>query len=133
MFCSNCGINLPDDANFCMKCGKPQKPDLQEQAEMCEIRLNYEDKGRWKGIIFRFEAVVVGKNRRVVATSETIPSQGQRFDRQEIAATYNYSNLLINQVAQEVLDKLIDVLAADGWKVLAAQGKYWYSYKLSRK
>ncbi len=25
MFCVNCGNELPDDANFCLKCGKPQQ------------------------------------------------------------------------------------------------------------
>ena len=26
MFCINCGVQLPDDARFCMKCGKAQQP-----------------------------------------------------------------------------------------------------------
>ena len=26
MFCLNCGAQLPDNANFCFKCGKPQQP-----------------------------------------------------------------------------------------------------------
>ena len=25
MFCSKCGAQLPEDANFCLKCGKPQR------------------------------------------------------------------------------------------------------------
>ena len=29
MYCSNCGTQLSDDAVFCSKCGKPQKPDSQ--------------------------------------------------------------------------------------------------------
>jgi hypothetical protein len=24
MFCINCGVELPEDSNFCLKCGKPQ-------------------------------------------------------------------------------------------------------------
>jgi hypothetical protein len=25
MFCMNCGVELPDNASFCLKCGKPQQ------------------------------------------------------------------------------------------------------------
>jgi len=40
MYCFNCGTLLVDDADFCHKCGLPQKPDgRQEQGrwEFCEI------------------------------------------------------------------------------------------------
>src|SRR5947209_4402220 len=30
MFCVNCGKELPDDANFCLACGKPQRSTLQQ-------------------------------------------------------------------------------------------------------
>ena len=28
MFCTKCGQQLPSDANFCLKCGLPQKPEV---------------------------------------------------------------------------------------------------------
>jgi len=42
MFCTNCGRQNPDDANYCNNCGKPVKHELahtnQEQYwETCEI------------------------------------------------------------------------------------------------
>lgn len=30
MFCVNCGTELPDDANFCLKCGKSQKEKVDQ-------------------------------------------------------------------------------------------------------
>jgi nicotinamide riboside transporter PnuC len=29
MKCKNCGKELPEEADFCMKCGAPQKPELR--------------------------------------------------------------------------------------------------------
>lgn len=46
MFCTSCGTQLPDEANFCWKCGHPMqknlqgKTDLQHEKpkwEICEI------------------------------------------------------------------------------------------------
>ena len=40
MFCINCGTELPDEANFCWKCGKPQKEGVtvdEPKWEICEI------------------------------------------------------------------------------------------------
>ena len=41
MFCSTCGTELPDEANFCWKCGQPVKESVSRavpaQYEFCEI------------------------------------------------------------------------------------------------
>ena len=34
MYCSNCGTQLPDDANFCLRCGKPQKAVVPTEPEL---------------------------------------------------------------------------------------------------
>src|SRR5436305_242598 len=48
MFCTNCGYQMPDDANFCQKCGRPQnqsagtasvRTDAEPQWERMEIEL----------------------------------------------------------------------------------------------
>ncbi|GIK63223.1 MAG: hypothetical protein BroJett018_10170 [Chloroflexota bacterium] len=36
MFCSNCGTQIPDDSNFCPKCGKPQRNGLNTTSQ--EVR-----------------------------------------------------------------------------------------------
>ena len=40
MFCINCGTEISDKANFCLKCGIPQKPDIEpfeKKYETCQI------------------------------------------------------------------------------------------------
>jgi ribosomal protein L40E len=33
VFCVSCGIQLPDDANYCLKCGRPQKDGLRNPTQ----------------------------------------------------------------------------------------------------
>jgi hypothetical protein len=42
MFCINCGTQLPDNANFCLKCGTPQANGAQASASR-PIRWEYKD------------------------------------------------------------------------------------------
>ena len=48
MFCSQCGIQLPDNARFCMSCGQPQvgTADATGNLEMCVIDWEYADDRR---------------------------------------------------------------------------------------
>ncbi len=53
MFCISCGKTIPDDANFCAYCGKPQKggesrgPVEWEYTEYTHIFTSYGPKGAW--------------------------------------------------------------------------------------
>ena len=41
MFCASCGTQLPDEAKFCLKCGKPQSPDVRVEEprwETCKVK-----------------------------------------------------------------------------------------------
>jgi hypothetical protein len=42
MFCVNCGTQLPDDANFCLKCGKAQANGTHTNVNN-SIRWDYKD------------------------------------------------------------------------------------------
>lgn len=48
MFCTHCGQQLPQDANFCFKCGKPQKAGVESFSaapvkwEYCEVKMKEE-------------------------------------------------------------------------------------------
>ena len=44
MFCSSCGTELPDDASFCLKCGRPQKQSATRSSptteyEFCTLQI----------------------------------------------------------------------------------------------
>jgi hypothetical protein len=39
MFCINCGYDLPDEATFCLKCGKPQTKQGAEPYEIIFVKV----------------------------------------------------------------------------------------------
>jgi len=39
MLCSNCGAEIPDDSNFCPKCGAPVKPLSKEEFSIASENL----------------------------------------------------------------------------------------------
>src|SRR5437667_4446173 len=38
MFCVSCGQQLPDEANFCPKCGVPQRMGVSEATDISKVR-----------------------------------------------------------------------------------------------
>ncbi len=70
VFCTECGTELPDDANFCLKCGKAQKnssgsvqPSKQRNDEVELYRT--EIKGGRLCIITTRQLIVHGKNKEL--------------------------------------------------------------------
>jgi ribosomal protein S27AE len=125
MFCSNCGTQLPDEANFCWKCGKPQKQGAQveelKQAEetkyeTCEIfyKRTYEGYAGDKG---QFTAEAIGpEGKYCVARSEEFSvasSQGPNF----------------NHPAHKAL---VNKLVTQGWEQ-SDRGTNWYNTRFRRK
>jgi len=104
MYCASCGTQLPDEANFCWKCGQPQKGPHRasdsQQFETCTIE--FQDmliKGCW--------VATLGKNR--IAQSRSLP-------------------LGIN--AEAVHFELVSQLINDGWQVLTTrEGGYVVSMR----
>lgn len=99
MFCSNCGTQLPDDANFCLKCGQPQKQSQREstatkQFDVCTIMLHI-------GLIkLRWEAWQ---------------------DKKKLAQSDEFSELSLDIVSrrrQKNMD-LVSKFLVDGWEVIA--------------
>src|SRR5262249_20846543 len=65
MTCTRCGAQLPDDANFCLKCGQAQ--DVAEemrsiQKELCELHITF------KRVLWTYRytitVIVTGRNGR---------------------------------------------------------------------
>ena len=99
MYCSNCGKQIPEDANFCCYCGESirgmVKPRTKPVLETCEIR-RIPVKNLF-GTNYRWEAVCDGKvidKTRVVELQNTV----------------------------EEHTKLLRRLISQGWRIIPAQG-----------
>ena len=125
MFCSNCRTQLPDEANFCWKCGKPQKQGVQvEEAkyEICEIKV-YHNSSLFNNY-FEFYAEAIGpKGAYVVGRTPRFAYSPYRI---EIGGgEYRKQYALVMALASE--------LTQAGWEPVPTQGSYTWSYKFRRR
>jgi len=134
MICSNCGTELPDDANFCVQCGRPQKaglagPIARAQWELCEIDY-FSEEGflNQKGL---FGAMVLGKERKqLVAESENFLL---RFDEVGGFNQWRSKRILKRTAeAQSAFNALVGRLLDEGWEP-TGWGQFWYSEQLRRR
>lgn len=135
-YCPGCGTELPADANFCPKCGRPQAapppapaPDDPgpENWEECEI-----------------VAVVAGEKWSPVFPSEMIQFKAEATGPKSGAYTAKESPQLkagladyyqpnkANKRHAQAVEELTAVLAADGWE-RAGKGAAWFSRRFRRR
>lgn len=142
MFCTSCGMQNPDDANFCNNCGKPVKHDMahpnQEQYwETCEILCI--DILRPAGGVFggaaiiRFAAYAIGRNGAFVAGY----SDGFAYSKQDYYRAVRYDPPLFlpgpsNSDVKDAYDGLVRQLTMDGWEA-TGRGKAWFNHRFRRK
>jgi hypothetical protein len=123
MFCSYCGKQIPDNANFCPECGKPQKQDLQQQYETCEIMWE-KTKGHFSlfgsGNYGRFYARAIGPKGTYVAGYSTEFKIGDESFVPSKPKFGDPFNVLVNQLTQE------------GWNSEGSYSKGWYMVKFRR-
>src|SRR5687768_169585 len=107
MFCMQCGKQLPEEANFCLRCGTPQHSEAESaqlkispasppQAECwdhCEIV--YKE----KFFSVHFVAEMLTPSGRVAVDKESVFDGGKQ----------GYLN-------GKILDKLVDRLLCNGWE-----------------
>lgn len=126
MFCGNCGKGLPEDANFCLKCGKPQRATLQAEEprwEFCELRAEGKPKG-FSGSITWYWAEAVGpKGRYNAGESEQLRST-DIYSRE-----CRYGDI---KKRDNALNKLIQRLTSEGWEPIT-RGESFYSYRFRRR
>lgn len=129
MFCIECGTQLPDEAKFCFKCGKPQvcgNSEIKPEQETCEIV--YEIVGEKWGIyprtILRFKAQATGTK------GEYCASMSNDFE----ANPFDYPGRpeKKNKKHKNALEFLTDKLKQDGWQAEADKGADWFSLKFRR-
>lgn len=117
MYCVSCGTQLPDEANFCLKCGKPQKPDVradEPQWELCEITLEVVTSGFFADIKYKYVAKAVGPN-GIYMVGET-PLIKQNANKQQ----------------EKAVDTLVTQLTRTNWEA-TGKGEGQYNYKFRRR
>jgi len=127
MYCSNCGTQIAEDANFCSKCGESQTPHIQAEElkwETCEIvweevSASFGGLGRITGY---FWAKAIGPN-GVYESGRT-----QFF---KIKGVWSPDSTYKEDVA--VHNALISQLVKDGWEPTTERGSTWWSHKFRRK
>jgi len=130
MFCSNCGTQLPDDANFCLKCGKPQRAGVQiaePQWETCEIHWGEEwCSNWWGGAKGCFWAEAVGPS--------GVYNAGRTETFHVPHGAYSPSGPLGKDSQTASMHRaMIAQLTKDGWESLGSKGPAWWSYRFRRR
>jgi hypothetical protein len=121
MYCGKCGTELPEEASFCLKCGKSQKPDVvsvELKYETCEITWTA------SGVIFRksyFWAKAIGSKGIYDAGKSNIflTSSG-------VGPDIGYKDVVAAHTA------LVNNLVGDGWGPTGDRGNAWYSLRFQR-
>jgi hypothetical protein len=128
VFCTACGTELPDDANFCLRCGKPQRDGVAAPAAAVA---DADPDARWetcrisfvKGIISKqlFVAVVAGPKAqyRVVEPQQRqiyVDDHGPRRRDRNTSASYS---------------ALVQRLVREGWEP-AGSDQHWWEERFRR-
>jgi hypothetical protein len=134
MLCPNCGKELPDDANFCTSCGRPQKAGLtvsilRTKYELCEIDYFVEE-----GFLSRkglFGAVELGTQRKhLFGESESFLLN---FEQKRGLGYWGPKQILIrSNEAYSAFTALVYRLLDEGWEQ-TGWGHFWYSEQLRRR
>ena len=130
MFCINCGQELPDDANFCHKCGKPQKNIAstadETKWETCEIVYSEaKPVGLLTNAQLYFWAKAIGsKGTYNAGKSSSFEAEGSQLP---------YLNKAKRAKTHQAHDILIEELVGNGWEHIGRASDEWYSYTFRRR
>lgn len=134
-YCSNCGAELPADANFCVQCGKPQDAPLQEPAPAAP------DGERWETC--EIVAVAAGEKWSPVFPGDYILFRAQgdgpqgAYTVMESArvkaglADYYQANKQ-NKSHAKAVNELAAALTGAGWE-RDGKGEAWFSLRFRRR
>jgi len=125
LFCISCGAQLPDEANFCLKCGKPQKAIAQADSfrwETCEIIFVQLSAGLG-GAKGYFEAKAIGPNGTYSA------GVGQTFG----AGFGTWAPDATNPKVVGLHNVFIDQLVGEGWEPSGDRGTDWWNQRFRRR
>jgi len=128
MFCNNCRTQISDEANFCWKCGKPQKSGVkyEESQEVCEIVWEWHHEARWLDWEWRdrgyFKAIAIGPSGKyIVATSKLFALDGDCCIQSDDPETLAAHNDLVKRLVQ------------DGWEPVESSTVAGFNNKFRRR
>jgi len=94
MFCINCGAQLPDQASFCMKCGKPHRPDLSSVPSPKHERWQYKE-----------------------FCEDLIPyTSGRKFKSNSTYDSLPYNTTEMNVPINKAVQVLLERVSLEGWE-----------------
>ncbi|NPV26063.1 MAG: zinc ribbon domain-containing protein [Firmicutes bacterium] len=121
MYCANCGLELPAEANFCWKCGQPCKEPAETAWETCQIEYEtVRDGFLYRGDDLRFVAQASGPRGEYIA------------GKSRVFRTSPFYNLPSTQEHRDLLDVLVNKLIQEGWERVGEPGEFWWNYTFRR-
>lgn len=140
MYCTECGKQLPNDANFCLNCGTPikqsTKPSNQseQQWEYCEI--SYKTAGGLLGVLGTrgcFIANAVGSRGMYIAAQSTTTFDSTYLGHESSEPVpLDFLGNPHRERAKAALNEVVTQLSSDGWQP-AGKGEEWWRYKFRRQ
>jgi len=131
MFCLTCGTQLPDDANFCHKCGTPigQTQSSKVTWEYCQICWDEED-SLFSGTQVWFWADAVGPEGKYNAGESP---RYRTWGNTRVYGPADLSHKKDRANAEEAHNRLVQMLISDGWEPLPERGEYWWQLRFRRR
>jgi len=130
MRCRHCAAEIPEDSDFCSRCGKAVREGSDPSAgdatwEYCQI----ERRGfsRWdRG----------GLNQRIWFSAEALGPQGAYSAGESQRLHYNRLQAVVERVRgdeETILSSMVQRLTNEGWEPLNERGQEWYQLRLRRR
>jgi hypothetical protein len=127
VYCASCGTHLPDDANYCLKCGRPQREEVKGTAfrwETCTIDIAYTKRGfLTQKVKLWADATGPRGSYRVAESPDFEPYFGQPL----------WDEKAQHSKVQQPLNELISKLLSEGWEPLPNKGELWYNLRFRRR
>ena len=135
MQCFNCGTELPDEAGFCWKCGRPQAPTSEPDADFevglvdCKLVTDARQFSSWlgshdwfHGARLQFVAQASGPSGNYVAAESPVFKAEAEFPPPDD-----------DPRSQRVYQKFVMDLVDQGWEMMGTQGGEWFNQRLRRR
>jgi uncharacterized membrane protein YvbJ len=123
MYCQNCGKELPNDANFCLQCGKSVRADVQAAQggepvwETCQTtRITVKEGGMLSATQLAYVANALHPKKGKYEAARSAVSKGTDL-----------------KAHKTQLDALLQKLTSEGWEYAEQFGGYEYNFKLRRR